>query len=983
MDIDMRLLRYGLLAKEMARINWIKNKAVTRIGYLNAEYMYDKEPIPFEERLTRPMKPISVGSVWCNESYGCSWFRFRGRVPESAKGKHVALLINIGGEGCVFDKDGNPVAGITNIHALEIFHLGKGKKVVEVSNSAEGGEEIDIWVEGGSNRLPTSWWKKAILRQTDIVALRDDMVELYYDYMVLAMHKLNYRTGDPKLASIKKALCEAFKAAKKLTPDAIQQARGIIAAELKNGEVLPYTAYATGHGHLDLAWLWPVRETKRKACRTFINQLNNIEKHEGYVYGASQPQQFAWMEERHPELFARIKKAVEEGSIELQGGMWVECDTNLTSGESLIRQNLYGKKYWKEKFGLDMDFCWLPDVFGFSGNLPQILKKCGMKYFLTIKLSWNEHNKFPHKSFIWEGIDGSSVLVHMPPENNYNGFASPITNWIALDNYPEKDRINVFSVLYGIGDGGGGPSDGHIQLMKRQNDVAGLPRMIMSPARKVFEELENFRDKMVTVKGELYLEKHQGTYTTQSNTKYYNRRMEFKLHNVEFLSRAAEKFGCPYPAEALERIWKEVLLYQFHDIIPGSSIARVYEESNERYAKLLAELNELEAKALSYLTDGKAPSAVNCTPFDQRELIKKDDAVYEAIVPAYGAAELIPYEDKGCMKADEDTLESDLFIVKFDQNGNISSLFSKELNKEFCGDYLNKLNVYKDKRMFYDAWDIDINYTKKRPKAFKLLDFSFKVYPGFAVRENIYKYNKSSITQKVILTQGKPVIDFVTTVDWQETHRMLRADFRPTVFSDEVTCEIQMGNIRRSTRNATKIEKAQFEICAHKWIDLSEGGFGFSVLTEAKYGWRVKDGLVSLNLLRSPMYPAVDADKGTHTIKYSIHPHAGEYCEGDTIKLAYSLNNPLIVCDKTVKLEPYAKADKENVVVETIKRAESGEGTVIRLYESMGQEAEAGLALSESYEKAYETDMLENIIGEISLGNLRFEPFEIKTILVK
>ncbi|MDD3946853.1 MAG: glycoside hydrolase family 38 C-terminal domain-containing protein [Clostridia bacterium] len=978
-----KYLKYFRLVKDLGRMNWIKNKAITKIGAMEAEFMYDQEPIPFEERLTRPTKPISVGSVWCNEPYGCSWFHFKGKVPETAKGKHVALMINLSGEGCMFDKDGNPVVGLTNVHVLESLHLGRGKKIIEVAKSAEGGEEIDIWIEGGSNHQPTSWYQKAVFRQEDIIVIRDDMSDLFYDYAVLAMHRTNYKKTDPKYTRIKKVLHEAFKTAKSASTEAITKARQMIKEELRNGEDIPYYSYATGHAHLDLAWLWPIRETKRKACRTFVNQIRNIEKFDGYVFGASQPQQFQWMEENHPSLFARIKEAVDNGKIELQGGMWVECDTNLTSGESLIRQNLYGKKYWREKFGKEVNFCWLPDVFGFSGNLPQILKKSGMDYFLTTKLSWNEHNKFPYRSFIWEGIDGSDVLVHMPPEDNYNGFASPITNMIALNSYPEKNKFNVFSMLYGIGDGGGGPSAGHVEMMSRQNDVKGLPKMIMAPAQRVFEDLSKFRDQMDRLKGELYLEKHQGTYTTQSNNKKFNRHIEFKLHNVEYLSVAAAKYGCPYPAEALERIWKEVLLYQFHDIIPGSSIARVYEETTERYQKMLAELNELEAKALSCLADGKQATAINCTPFTQRELVKKEDSVYEAVVPPYGAAELVPYKNKGMMKATDDTLESDCLLIKFDTRGNIASMYSKTLNKEFCGDYLNKLNVYKDKRMFYDAWDIDFNYTKKRPHEFKLLDSSFKVDAGFAVRENIYKYNKSSITQKVILTEGKPTVDFVTTVDWQETHRMLRADFRPTVFAEEVTCEIQMGNLKRSTGNRTKKDKAQFEICAHKWIDMSEGGYGISVLSESKYGWRVKEGLISMNLLRSPMYPAKDADKGTHTIKYSLYPHAGDYCDADTVKLSYSLNNPLIICDKSVKLPSFATVDQSNIVVETVKAAESGQGVVVRLYESCGQETQAKMNLSESYQEAYETDMLENIIDKVTPDALKFVPFEIKTLLFK
>jgi alpha-mannosidase len=980
-------LKFANLAAHIGKLHWIKRHSYIKIGSLAAEYMVDKEPIPFAERLTRPTKPISAGTVWSNESYGCSWFHFTGSVSDSGKGKHIALMVDIGGEGCVFDKDGNAVAGITDVHVieslLESYHLERGKKLIEISKSAQGGEELDIWVEGGNNRKPTDFCKKAVFYQASIVIVHDDMAGFFYDYITLLMQRFLYKRGEAKSASIGKALDEAFKVVRNASPEAVEKGRAILQAEYKNGEDLPYYAWATGHAHLDLAWLWPIRETKRKACRTFINQINNIEKYPDYVFGASQPQQFQWMEERYPDVFEKIKKAVAKGNIELQGGMWVECDTNLTSGESLIRQNLYGKKYWKEKFGKDMNFCWLPDVFGFSGNLPQILKKCGIDYFLTIKLSWNEHNKFPHRSFIWEGIDGSSVLVHMPPENNYNGFASPITNMHALDSYPEKDKINVFSVLFGIGDGGGGPSTGHIEMMKRQKDAKGLPKMRLGPAQNVFKDLEAFRENLVKVKGELYLEKHQGTYTTQSNNKFLNRRIEFKLHNVEFLCEAARNAGCPYPSQKLEKIWKEVLLYQFHDIIPGSSIARVYDESVKRYHEMLAELDMLEKKALEYLQGAEKPFAINCTSFAQRELIRRDDGVYEAEVPAYGAAEMVPYESKGNMKATADTLESDFFVIRFNNNGDIVSLYSKKLQKEFNGVYLNKLHVYKDKKLHYNAWDIDWKYMKKRVSEFQLLDSSYKAADGFAIRENIYKFNKSSITQKVILTEGKPVVDFVTIVDWQETHRMLRADFRPSVFSDQVTCDIQMGNLKRSTGDKNSFEKAQFEICSHKWVDVSENGYGLSVLSEGKYGWRVKEGLISLNMLRSPMFPAPDADKGTHTIKYSLYPHSGDFFEAETIKYAYSLNNPLIVSEREVALAPFATIDNKNIVIETIKRSESGEDTVIRLYESAGLAATAKLNVNGGYSQAFETDMLENLIHTVNPEKLVFSPYEIKTLLIR
>ncbi|MFA5449636.1 MAG: glycoside hydrolase family 38 C-terminal domain-containing protein [Clostridia bacterium] len=963
----------------------IKRRVYTKVGKLKAQYVYSKEPIPYGEIDPDTLKNIRPGQIWSKEDFGCAWFKFKGRVPESASGKHIAMLIGLGAEGCLFDKDGTPIQGLSSLNGfIETHQPTIGKRYIDFTPSAEGGEEIDIWVEAGNNKLlPGLFWAKAIFKQADIVAVRDDIKDLYYDYLALFLQLQDENPQSKKHASIKTALKAASAATKKYDAAAVQEARNILKAEMANGEDSPYTVYSTGHAHLDLAWLWPMRETKRKAGRTFANALRNMERYPEYIFGASQPQQFEWIEDIYPKQFKQIKAAIESGAMEVQGGMWVESDTNVPSGEALIRQNLYGKRYWKEKFNKDMNFCWLPDVFGFSGNLPQILKKSGMDYFLTIKLSWNEHNKFPSNSFIWEGIDDSQVLVHMPPEGNYNSDAAPFSVAFARDNYVEKDVSKNFGMLYGVGDGGGGPGEIYIELALRQQDMKGLPKVKLSPAQKLFEALDKERDKFSVYKGELYLEKHQGTYTTQSKNKYFNRKLEILLHNVEFLYTAAAEKGLEYPREALDRIWKEVLLYQFHDIIPGSSIKRVYDESVPRYEKMQEELFALRDTALDALKSGKKLTAVNLTGYTVNELIRKDDKAYTAVIPPYGAAQLKEYKDTGAIKADDNTIESDLYIIKFGSNGNITSLVDKKTNKDHAGDYLNKLSVYKDKRLYYNAWDIDINYTKKKPAEFKLIGASTKSYGSFAVRENLYSYGKSSLTQKIIVTEGKPLIEFSTVVDWQETHKMLRAEFRPAVFADEVVCDIQMGSLKRSTKNETSVEKAQFEISAHKWVDVSENGEGFSVITDCKYGWRIKEGLMSLNLLRSPMWPAKDADKGTHSIKYALYPHTGDVFEAETAKHAYIFNNPPVISDDEVVLPSYAQSSAPNIVIETIKTAESGEGVIIRAYEDTGRATQGSIKTAAKYTEVYETDLIENITNPADLETIEFKPFEIKTFLLK
>ena len=966
-------------------VNLLKlaSKCYTKVGTLSAEYSPTNEPVEFEEKEDLSYRTIKTGQVWSKKCYECAWFHFKGQIPESAKGKKVGALFAIGGEGCVYTPNGTPSRAITYLSAVvEFAQPAKGKKLYELTDYAEGGEAIDLWMDCGNNHPLGDIDKPAMFRQADIVVINEEYKSVYYDALALVFQATDDDCDSAKRASIKKSLRKGLGLAVKGN---LEEAKKVFEAEYQVGEESPFTIYATGHAHLDLAWLWPIRETKRKAARTFATQLRNMERYPDFIFGASQPQQFEWIERRYPELFEELKQAVARGQLEVQGGMWVECDTNVTSGESLIRQNLYGKKYWLEKFGKEMRMCWLPDVFGFSGNLPQILKKCGMDYFETIKLSWNEHNKFPHRTFIWEGIDDSEVIVHMPPDETYNSEGTAWSFSNAIKNFPEKDKVKNFGMLYGIGDGGGGPGEGHIEMLKHAGNMKGLPKVKFANTIDCFDKIREDKDKLVRHKGELYLEKHQGTYTTQSNNKLGNRKIEFMLHNVEFLATIATLKGYAYPKEKLDEIWKEVLLYQFHDIIPGSSIHRVYAESQARYQEMLHELAVIRDDILSFLAPkAEVPYAINFNSEPAKGLECYKDKWYVVDVPAYGSAALTPYvaPEKSPFSYTDDTIENDVYRLTFDKAGNITSLYEKKTEKEHVGRYLNKLNVYDDRRLHYNAWDIDINYTKKAPAEFRLVDNNVIVSDGQIVRENIYKYGKSKIIQKVILRLGCPLVDFETIVDWNETHKMLRAEFRPRVFADQVTCDIQMGNLKRSTKNETKVEKAQFEICAHKWVDVSNDEEGYAMLTGGKYGWRVKEGLFSLNLLRSPVYPDPTADRGTHTIKYAIYPHAGNYNQANVQKIAYRYNNGLFITDKAVDIASVFTSSDSHIVVETVKRAESGEGVVVRVYEDTGMTRTATIStILEG--KVYETNMIEEIIGEASLENITFKPFEIKTFLIK
>ena len=498
----VNIIKFALRMGIMGSLRKLRSECYTKVGTLNACYSPSSEPVPFGEKDGLEYQPIKVGTVWSAECYGSAWFRFTGKIPESAKGRRVALLIGDGGEGCIYDAAGQPIKGISDIGAFIDFaqpHI--GKRYFELTECAEGGEDIDYFMDAGNNHKPTDLNKTAALKQADIVVVNDEIKKVYYDVLALLFQESVTQNGTAKEKSIGKSVKAAIN--KVLKERNVAAASEILEREMANGEKLPFTAYTTGHAHLDLAWLWPIRETQRKAVRTFVNQLYNMDKYPDYIFGASQPQQFEWIEKRYPELFEKLKEKIASGQLEVQGGMWVECDTNVPCGESIIRQNLYGKRYWKEKFGKDMRMCWLPDVFGFSGNMPQILKKCGIDYFLTIKLSWNEHNKFPHRTFIWEGIDDSSVIVHMPPDETYNSEGNAWTFDNCLKNYPEKDKLNYFAVLFGVGDGGGGPGEGHIEMVERAKKMAGLPTVKNSKAIDFFDRLKQDEDKLVRHKGEL------------------------------------------------------------------------------------------------------------------------------------------------------------------------------------------------------------------------------------------------------------------------------------------------------------------------------------------------------------------------------------------------------------------------------------------------------------------------------------------------
>ncbi|MBP7344195.1 MAG: alpha-mannosidase [Clostridia bacterium] len=959
----------------LARLRNIRTDIYKKTAELEVAVHTSKEPVLPGNQKNLDYIPISNKRIWAGV-YGCAWFRIKGTIPKHAEGKHVVIKICIGGEAAVYDGC-EPVSAITSVLGyVERIGASKGKSIIEISDIAIPNAPIEVYMDAGYNGYYNFPYGYGIFKYAYLCTVNDDLKDYYYDYLCLS--SLLSVTKDTKR---RKEINDLLNKSYATYHTSIASAREILGSQFHGTAEENIDFTAIGHSHLDLAWLWPVRETKRKAQRTFANQINNSDKYPEYTYGASQPWQFDYIKNNFPKQYSILKNKVSEGKFELQGGMWVEADMNLSSGEAIIRQILYGKEFFKNEFDKDMLMCWLPDVFGYNGNLPQLLKKSGLFYFMTTKLSWNEHNRFPHRSFIWKGIDDSEVLVHMPPDDTYNSAGSPACARHGADNYSERDKTPFALMVHGIGDGGGGPGDIHIELLSRQKSLQGSPKITMGKAIDFFQKLNMYREKLPKYKGELYFEKHQGTYTTQGKTKNYNRRSEYSLQTLEALNTLAWQQGMEYPKEKLDKWWKEVLLYQFHDILPGSSVNRVYTESHIRYEEILNEIAKGKEKIFEFLKRNEGISVFNPTSFTRKEFIKIDDTWYQTTVEPYAFSTVQLAKDYNVSFSDN-IMENNYVRLSFSDNGDISSAINKKTNREYAKDNLNTLRIYKDKWRFFNAWDIDWEYYRKHSKVLKAYRSEFFTDGPSVVRRNWYKHKKTTITQDIILYDNSPIVYFKTYCDYHETFKMLRADFDFGVNSSFVSCDIQLGTITRSTGNTTDIEKAQFEICAHKYVDVSEKTHGISIMNDCKYGYRAKGNRISLCLLRSPVFPDKTADKGEHSFTYAMYMHENEL-GADTLAYSYALNKPLEVIRYATDNISIAGTDNENIVLETIKKSHTDDGIILRLFESQGKPAICSINTILKYTQAFETDLMENELNKIDLNSLSFTPFEIKTVKLK
>lgn len=979
------------------------------------------EPVPFQGRQSGEKLCLQVGDIWGRRLFDCAWFRFGATLPHHA-GEELFARIDINGELYIADDKGMPVRGLTCIDSVFERKLGTpAKTIYRIPREAICKGRVELWADAAFNDLFGSLPNKGRVRIAEVCRCRSDIRALYYDLEVL----IDYWAGlEGELhETVGAVLSKAAALLEDFDPASVSEARKILAPLFADAPKKRLRVSAVGHAHLDLAWLWPIRETIRKGARTFATALYNIERYPEYIYGVSQPQLFVWMQEHYPELYGRIKGAVAAGRVELQGTFWIEPDCNIPNGESFVRQILHGAAFFEEEFGILPRFCWEPDVFGYNAQLPQILRKSGHDYFMTQKLSWNVVNRFPHHSFRWEGIDGTSILAHMLAEETYGSPAAPHSLKKIATEYAEREISGHALLVYGIGDGGGGPDAEHLERLRRVKHLRGLPDVEHRTVAEFFKLWAVDGERFPRWRGELYLERHQGTYTTQALTKRYNRLSEIALRDLEWVSvLARELAGMEYPAGALDRIWKEVLLYQFHDILPGSSIKRVYDECNARQALILQGIESMAEERFRAVADkvgGRSGAVVfNSLPWAREEWLQLRGQWHRVNVPAMGWAAAGPACEPGGVGAGEGWLENEHLKVTFGGSGEICSILQKETGREVLDASArgNDLVVYEDSG---DAWDFANDLEKKdvwvylrqtceRPT---LVKRKFYTEGPCAVCHQTFSYRSSTIEQKILLRQGAHMVEFETRADWADSKRMLRVRFPVAVKAAEARFEIPFGSIHRSTGDETLVERAQIEVPAQQWVDLADQQLGVTLLNDCKYGFRVKGNTLDMCLLRSVPHPgnaligkdnvsgSVEGqectDLGEHRFRYALCVAHGRQSEAELTRLARAFNVPLRVVERkpsdgaVAQQESWLKLSNAAIEVSAVKQAEKGGGCVVRLVNVMPTAQGCVCALGFGSGSVEELDLVEKPLSppvcyppgrEVAL---EFGPFEVKTLVFK
>ena len=943
-----------------------KELCFQKVMDLDVSCSYSEEPVPFSEIGKLPFQPITIGGVWARKNFACAWFHLYGTLPADVSRDELFLDFENDGEALLVDQDGSALKGFTaGSMVFGVVDHSVGKRYYPLADLIDEDGNIDLYIDGASNSLLGEYVNDCSKLKTAAVVRRNQkMRDLFWDFDVL----LDYARGTTFDNPYKKEILLGLRSLRNLIdyrdPDYYEKGKAITKRLLSLSGNEQIEATAVGHSHLDLAWLWPIRESYRKAKRTLANMIYLLENYPDFQFVIPQPQQLQWVKEQDPKLYDKIKKYEKEGRIEIVGGGWVENDTNIPCGESLARQELYGQKFWQEEFGHYVRLRWLPDTFGYSGCLPQILKLSGQDNFMTIKISWSNRTLFPYNTFRWAGIDGSEVTVHMPPEGNYNSVGGPQALMNAKKGLKQTDPQDKMMIVYGVGDGGGGPSETIVERNLRTANVPYLPKVKFGTAQGYYDKLNPA--ELPLYSGEMYLEKHRATYTSQSNNKNSNREFEEKMLSLEMMPASKGKQG---DKKAMDDLWKEALLYQFHDILPGSSIARVYDETDVAYRNMMQRLEELAAaEGVSF--EGKPGSKlINLQGENCCKLVKFG----EGYLFYQGSDSLIApvvYTD-GVVTDGVSAVENDYYTAVFNADGSFDSITLKETG-EVLAKNANRLRVFIDTG---DAWDFEDYYRDQREAYMHLDSTRVRSFGDLTEICQSYSYENSSLVQTILIHKELPYIQIDHDVNWKDSGYMLRAEFEPGVWSDVVHNDIQFGYLDRPTTDNDAHEWAQFEICCQKWFDISDEKHGFAILNNAKNGFMAKNNMVSLNLLRSTDYPCVNGDQKPTHYSYAIYPHAGGFDPVKVDALANQYGKRNLYGDNAQTIPAF---DNAQIQITAFKPAYDCNGFILRAFERAGKEAAATLQLPDGYRLIGEVNLLEDAMAEAAC-EMSFKPFQIRS----
>ena len=976
-----------------------------RIPLEIAAHALPGDPIPAAEGLALEYSPFAAGQQW-GPAWGTTWFRIRGTVPAEWAGKRVEALVDLGFDINMTGFQCEALAYRVGAHGepVPVKSLNPRNQWLPVTERAEGEEAVELFLEGASNPvlldyhpfLPTQ--EGDILtsspdplyrvRHMDLAVFEPEVFELSLDLEVLLELQAELPETSPRRKRILQALDDALDV---LDLQRIVQTAGDARAQLADVLAAPADASAhriaaVGHAHIDSAWLWPLRETVRKVARTTSSMTTLLEEQPQFRYGMSSAQQYAWMKEHRPEVYARIKAAVAEGRFLPLGGMWVESDTVMPTGESLVRQFSHGQRFFEREFGIRSKGVWLPDSFGYSPALPQLMRRAGFEWFFTQKISWNQRNVFPHHSFDWEGIDGSRIFTHFPPMDTYNSQLSGMEVAKASRQFKEN-RVATRSIApVGWGDGGGGTTREMTGKATRLADLVGSARVEWIHPDEFFDAAKaELPDPAVWV-GELYLELHRGTLTSQHATKALHRWAEQALIEAElWASTAAVRLGAAYPHDELDRLWETVLLHEFHDILPGTSIAWVHREAVSVLSGVLDDARALSSASRAALAgDGDVelvftPTSTGVAPGAR--------ALGAAPDPGTATGSVSLTETGSGFR-----LENDLVTVAISPEGLITSAIDKASGRETipAGKSANLFQLHQDFPNMWDAWDIDKYYRNHVEDLTAVSSISASVDDGVATIVVERPFSVSSLRQTITLRPGSRTVLLRNEIDWHETEKLLKLAFPLDVFARETAAETQFGFQRRVTHVNTSWEAAKFETSMHRFVLVQEdGGFGAALVNDSIYGFdtaRDVDGddvttTVRLSLLRAPRFPDPDTDHGTHEIQVGLVIGADAAiatAEG------IALNAPSTVVRGANEVEPLVAVSGEGIVVSSVKLADDRSGDVIvRVYESLGRRASGSLSIGFDHGGIREVSLIEDELESPRTGEaLSLRPFEVRTLRI-